>query len=190
MEFLWKDHQKPIFRGSVEIPFDKSVIYVLLICFSSPALTKALYYTNKLKVTSGFQEKVPVYHLLLPQQTCILHIEQEDWAILLSTCRFPSKISQVGLGSGVGPVWGFVCLNMLQVDLLFWGQPEGITALQQGQDNKELQGENELVKRIPKLKGWRKRKADCPPRAAKFSFAYTVKKPCSNFKFHHQLRYV
>lgn len=50
MEFVWKDHQKSIFRESVEILFDKSVIYVLLICFSSLSVTKAPDYTNKLEV--------------------------------------------------------------------------------------------------------------------------------------------
>ena len=44
--------------------FDRGVIYVLLVCFSSPSFTKAFYYTNKLKVISGFQEKAFIYHFL------------------------------------------------------------------------------------------------------------------------------
>lgn len=39
------------------------------------------------------------------------------------------------------------------MDLLSGGWPDSITALQQRQDNKELQGENEPVEQIPKLKG-------------------------------------
>lgn len=45
------------------------------------------------------------------------------------------------------------CWGSRRVDLLSGGWPDGITALQQRQDNKELQGENEPVEQIPKLKG-------------------------------------
>lgn len=79
------------------------------------------------------------------------------------------------------------CWGSGRASLLFWGWPEGITGLQQGHNNKALQGENKMVKQLPKLKGRSKRKADCLPHAAKFSFAYAIKRPCSSFKFHHQL---
>lgn len=48
------------------------------------------------------------------------------------------------------------CWWSRRVDLLFWQWPEGISVLQQAQENKELQGENEPGKQIPKHKGWSK----------------------------------
>lgn len=39
----------------------------------------------------------------------ILHLEQEDWAMLLPTVRFPAKISQEGLGTGGASTW--VCVS-------------------------------------------------------------------------------
>lgn len=45
---------KRLYLGGLYKYFDKSVIYIFLICFPSLSLTRALYYTNKLKVMTGF----------------------------------------------------------------------------------------------------------------------------------------
>lgn len=60
-------------------------------------------------------------------------------------------------------------LGSRRVDLLFWGWPEGINALQQQQENKELQGERELLKQIPKQR-MEKEESKLPSMCSKIQF--------------------
>lgn len=88
MEFVWKDHQKSIFRESVEILFDKSVIYVLLdmlfqsFCHQGSRLHKQAGSHMRVSKESHISYKYIIFYSH-DTDMCILHLKQEDWVILL-----------------------------------------------------------------------------------------------------------